>query len=53
MCFLDVLVVLRKVNEETRWNLLIAWSAKSWSLGFVIKDGTLALCVEFPLVACE
>ena len=51
--FLDVLVDLRKVKEETRWNFLIAWPAKSWSLGFVIMHGTLGLCVEFPLVACE
>ena len=32
--FLDVLVVLRKVKEEVRCNLVIAWPAKSWSLGF-------------------
>ena len=32
--FLDVLVVLIKVKEEMRWNLVIAWLAKSWSLGF-------------------
>ena len=49
---MDVLVVLRKVKEEMRWSLFIARLAKSWSLGFVNMHGTLALCVEFPLVAC-
>ena len=25
--------VLRKVKEEVRWSLVIAWPAESWSLG--------------------
>ena len=25
--------VLRKVKEEVKWSLVIAWPAKSWSLG--------------------
>ena len=35
--------VLRKVKEEVRWSLVIALSAKSWSLGFVNMQDTLAL----------
>ena len=42
---LEVLVILRKVKEETRWNLLIAWPAKSWSLGLINMQDTLALHV--------
>ena len=42
---LEVLVILRKVKEETRWNLLNAWPAKSWSLGLINMQDTLALHV--------
>ena len=42
---MEVLVILRKVKEETRWNLLIAWPAKSWSLGLINMQDTLALHV--------
>ena len=49
--------MFEKVKEDVRWSLFIAWSAKSWSLGFkrmtcVNMHDALALCVEFPLVAC-
>ena len=43
--------VLTKVKEEVRWSLVIAWPTKSWSLGVNMHE-TLALCVEFQLVAC-
>ena len=32
--FLDVLVTLRKSKKRLGGSLFIAWSAKSWSLGF-------------------
>ena len=47
----DLCGLMGKVKEEMRWSLFIARPAKSWSLGFVNMHGTLALCVEFPLVA--
>ena len=46
--FLGCSSCLEKVKEEMRWNLVIAWPAKSWSLGFkwitcVNMHGALAL----------
>ena len=36
---------IEKVKEGMRWSLFIAWLAKSWSLGFVNMQDTLALHV--------
>ena len=44
VCFLDVLIVLRKVKEEVRWSLFIAWP----SLGL----WGLSTCMVLKLYMC-